>query len=137
METATIEDVVFDEYGFLANPGAWDRELAESIAGDLGIERLTEDHWRLIDYVREHWQRCRAIHPAQQICRHFGLDKKCVWRLFVGPLELWKVAGLPYPGTEAYTYMENEDPLSPPFPHALTGFTGSSPPGSPGHGRST
>ncbi len=110
-----------DEYGFLVDPADWNRELAQALADELGIGPLTPGHWRIIDYVREHWLKHQAIHSVQQTCRHFGLDRKCIWRLFGGPLELWKVAGLPYPGLEAYTYMENEEPDRPAAPfHAGT-----------------
>lgn len=116
--TGNSPDVRCDEYGFLTDPDMWDHALAQHLAEELGIGPLTEDHWKLIGYVREHWLRTGAIHPAQQICAHFGLPKRCVWNLFGGPLELWKVAGLPYPGTEAYTYMENEEP-APPTPPGI------------------
>ncbi len=128
----TTSEIVLDAYGLLVHPEDWNRDLAQSFADELGLGPLTEDHWRIIDYVRGRYLKCQAIHPAQQVCRHFGLPKKCVWDLFGGPLELWKVAGLPYPGTEAYTYMENEDPWVPPgpVPASMRGVKGC-PPGPP------
>ncbi|RMG57173.1 MAG: sulfurtransferase TusE [Gammaproteobacteria bacterium] len=100
----------FDEYGFLKDPERWDRELAGDLAEKLGVGPLGDEHWALIDYVRERWLKHQAIEPNQVACAHLELEDHCVWRLFGGPVELWKVAGLPYPGTEAYTYMENEEP---------------------------
>lgn len=33
----------------------------------------------------------------------------CIVALFGGPIELWRLAGLPDPGKEARTYMENQE----------------------------
>ncbi|RMD68445.1 MAG: sulfurtransferase TusE [Gammaproteobacteria bacterium] len=103
-------DIAFDAYGFLTDPEAWNEEVAQAIAEKLGLGRLTEDHWNIIGYVREHYLKTGAIHPPEEICHRFHLDKRCIWQLFKGPLELWKVAGLPYPGAEAYTYMADMEP---------------------------
>jgi tRNA 2-thiouridine synthesizing protein E len=43
----------------------------------------------------------------RQVCRELDLVSDCVCALFGGPLEAWKVAGLPDPGEEARVYMEN------------------------------
>ena len=74
--------VTFDEYGFVTDPQQWNQDLATSIAGDLGIQELREDHWKGLEFYRQ---------------------------LFKGPEEAWKIAGLPNPGTEARIYMEDEE----------------------------
>lgn len=38
-------------------------------------------------------------------CHGMNMEGNCVRRLFGGPVEAWKIAGLPHPGTEALTYM--------------------------------
>lgn len=52
-------------------------------------------------------QRCRG---KETFAGELDLVANCVHRLFGGPLEAWKVAGLPDPGEEARTYMENLEP---------------------------
>ncbi len=101
-------DVTFDEYGFMTDPKQWNREVAESIASDLGIE-LEEEHWKVLDFYRVHYLEHGAMTPMEHICHALKLDKHCVRRLFRGPEEAWKIAGLPDPGTEARVYMEDEE----------------------------
>ena len=52
-----IEDekkkVEVNEEGFLIHPEEWDREVAVLLAKkEEGIETLTEDHWAVVDYIR-------------------------------------------------------------------------------------
>jgi dissimilatory sulfite reductase related protein len=51
----TATDTPFDPDGFIKDPGAWNRELAQSIATREGIPQLGEDHWRVIDELRRHY----------------------------------------------------------------------------------
>ena len=101
---------LFDENGFLLDPGQWNRDLAQSIALDLGLGDLNADHWGVIYFIRAHYLACGSLPWPPHVCRELELGQRCVRRLFGGPLEAWKVAGLPDPGEEARTYMENEEP---------------------------
>ena len=102
-------NVTFDEYGFVTDPNQWNREVAESIADDLGIGELREAHWKVLEFYREHYLEHGAMVPMEHICHVLKLDKHCVRQLFKGPEEAWKIAGLPNPGTEARIYMEDEE----------------------------
>ena len=53
-----------DQLGFLLDPGAWDRGLAELLAARQGIE-LGPDHWCLIEFVRE-WYQARQTLPEMR-----------------------------------------------------------------------
>jgi tRNA 2-thiouridine synthesizing protein E len=99
---------LFDEAGFLLDPVCWDRELAGVIARDLGIERLSDAHWRIIDCVREHYQKNRTLPVIHLVCREQGLQRGCVTDLFGHDLtRMWRIAGLPNPGEEARAYMHD------------------------------
>ena len=45
----TIE---FDEEGFMVNPDQWAPEVAEELAGEIGIAPLTEGHRKVIEFSR-------------------------------------------------------------------------------------
>ncbi len=109
MSQADISNLEFDEYGFLTDPSQWDEQVARALAASLGIPQLTEDHWKVLRYVREHYLQRRALPWMEHVCHEQGLEDGCVRRLFKGPIEVWKIAGLPDPGAEARTYMENEE----------------------------
>ena len=50
-----LEGVEFDEEGFMVDPNAWTKEIAEGIATDLGIE-LSDRHWIVIDFARAEFE---------------------------------------------------------------------------------
>ena len=99
----------FDDEGFLKDPHMWNEVLAERMARELGIERLTRAHWDVIRYIREHYLSYGSLPVMSHVCRVSHLEKHAWHDLFdKGPKEAWKLAGLPDPGEEAKTYMENE-----------------------------
>jgi sulfur relay (sulfurtransferase) DsrC/TusE family protein len=100
----------FDDNGFLADPNLWNRELGLRIAAQLGFGELEESHWAVIDYLREHYLVSANLPWEGNICRDLDLVEGCVHRLFGGPIEAWKVAGLPDPGEETRAYMLNMEP---------------------------
>ena len=51
--TAVLENIAVNEEGFMTNPNEWTKEIAEVIAKQEGIEILTEDHWKIINFCRE------------------------------------------------------------------------------------
>ena len=42
-----------DEDGFMENPEEWTEDVAYALASTEDVEELTEDHWKLIHYLRE------------------------------------------------------------------------------------
>lgn len=110
MSNKTTVNDLFDEEGFVSDVALWDRDLALSIAAQLGIDELTEVHWRVIDEIRGNFLDKGTLPWMAHVCRSLDLDEDCFLKLFNGPVEAWKIAGLPNPGEEARTYMENEEP---------------------------
>ena len=101
---------LFDADGFLTDPDLWDRDLALRIAAELGLGEFAESHWAVIDYLREHYLLNAALPWEGHFCHDLDLVDNCIHRLFGGPIEAWKVAGLPDPGGEARAYMLNLEP---------------------------
>jgi tRNA 2-thiouridine synthesizing protein E len=104
-----LANVTFDESGFVTDPSQWSETLAAETARQLGIRELGEAHLQVLRYMRERCLEHGSICAMEVICHGVHMDKDCVRRLFGGPVEAWKIAGLPNPGTEALTYMENEE----------------------------
>ena len=96
---------MFDKEGFLRDLGDWTPEIAEQIAHDENIQ-LGEDHWEIIELLREFYRRFEAS-PANRALVKFagqelGADKGrsiYLMSLFPGsPAKLGsKIAGLPKP----------------------------------------
>lgn len=92
------------ESGFLVNTEDWDNSVAEVIAAADGIT-LTQDHWDLIEYLREAYfnhngeqPNNRAILKAmQEKWPERKVDNKTLFDLFPGnpSKQAGKIAGLP------------------------------------------
>lgn len=104
-----ITSPALDEDGFLDDPAAWNEQVARNLAADLGLTDLGEDHFRVIADIRGHCLEHSSLCAMEIICDRVGMEKTCVRRLFGGPVEAWKIAGMPNPGIEALTYMQNEE----------------------------
>ncbi len=94
-----------DEEGYLLNLNEWDRDVAEILAKDEGVD-MTESHWEVIDFLREYYDEYQ-IAPAVRVLtkaigKKLGKEKgnsKYLYELFpYGPAkQACKIAGLPKP----------------------------------------
>ena len=89
-----------NEEGFLVDPQIWDKEVAQILASaQEGLENLTEEHWSVINFIREHYEKNQLAPMVRSICRTTGLPLKRIYELFPsGPAKgACKLAGLPKP----------------------------------------
>jgi len=89
-----------NEEGFLVNPEEWDEEIADLLAKEEeGIDALTEDHWAVINYIREYYLEKSLAPMVRKICKTTGFQLKYIFELFPsGPAKgACKLAGLPKP----------------------------------------
>jgi TusE/DsrC/DsvC family sulfur relay protein len=105
----TLADEKLDADGFIKDPGNWSREFAESLAHREGIGPLSDDHWRIIDTLRQRYSENGSVPPMRQICHAAGLKDHCVSDLLADPLRAWRIAGLPDPGEEAKAYLQSAE----------------------------
>ena len=71
-----------DEEGFLTKPDTWTRDTAEALGQQEVPGRLTEDHWRVIDYLRDYYLKFDTVPPVRMLCRDTGLKYSRICRLF-------------------------------------------------------
>lgn len=99
-------DPQFDPDGFLVDGESWSEQLATDLARSSGIPQLTDDHWKVLHYLREHFFAAGTIPPVRNVCHDLSLPDHCEEKLFGNDLKrAWRIAGLPNPGEEAKTYM--------------------------------
>jgi len=96
-----------DEYGLLVNPDEWNESMAIMLARLNGIDVLTNDHWKIILALREHYSKFGVAPTMHNICREYGHRSSWVHDLFDSCLNAWRIAGLPDPGEEAKAYMND------------------------------
>jgi len=97
--TVVLENISVNEEGFMTNPNEWTKEIAEVIAKQEGIETLTEDHWKIIDFCRETGLASGSAPTLRQITTGTGLSTKDLFKLFPkGPAKkVAKISGLGKP----------------------------------------
>lgn len=83
------------------NYSPWSEEVARRIAAERGLGELTEEHWKVIHTLREHFVQYGAMPPMRLACGLNRLQPHCAEELFHSANEAWHVAGLPDPGSEA------------------------------------
>ena len=93
------KDIEVDEDGFVQNPEDWDEEIAAAMAVDEGISELTDEHWKMINYLRDYYLKFGIAPMIRKLCKDTGFKLKYVYELFPsGPAKgACKLAGLPKP----------------------------------------
>ncbi|KJR43143.1 DsrC-like protein [Candidatus Magnetoovum chiemensis] len=96
MKTIIYKNKTFelDDLGYLSKPWEWSKEISEYIAKHENIE-LSEEHWRVIEEARQYYNKYGSDEMPIMACKHAGLDKNCIPRLFDGSIRTFeKIAGL-------------------------------------------
>ncbi|MBN1213608.1 MAG: TusE/DsrC/DsvC family sulfur relay protein [candidate division Zixibacteria bacterium] len=88
-----------DEDGFMQEPDKWNEEVAKALATTEGVDDLTEEHWKLVHYLREYYLKYGIAPMIRKLCKETGFSLKKVYELFPsGPAKgACKVAGLSKP----------------------------------------
>jgi tRNA 2-thiouridine synthesizing protein E len=101
MTTATYagREVEVNEEGFLLDPEQWTEEMAPEIAAAEGIATLTEDHWRVIHFMRSEYREKGTGPTVRVLGKTSGVSVKELYQLFPkGPAKVAaKIAGIPKP----------------------------------------
>ncbi len=101
METIELggKQIEVDEDGFIQDPDVWDNAVAASLAATEGVDNLTEDHWKVVNYLREYYLEYNMAPMIRKLCKSTGFKLKEIYELFPsGPAKgACKVAGLPKP----------------------------------------
>jgi tRNA 2-thiouridine synthesizing protein E len=88
-----------NEEGFLLEPTAWTKEIAEKIAKEEGIDELTEAHWQIIEFCRENATENGKSPTLRAITKGTGISTKELFALYPkGPAKkVARISGLGKP----------------------------------------
>ena len=97
--SAVLEKLALNDEGFMTDPNEWTQEIAEAMAAQEGIDTLTENHWKIIDFCRETGSESGSAPTLRQITNGTGLTTKELFKLFPkGPAKkVAKISGLGKP----------------------------------------
>lgn len=84
MSTKTFagKAVEVDAEGFLVNPDDWTEEMAKDLAEQAGIYDLTEQHWKVIHFMRQDFKEKGQIPTIRRIKNVGGIPTKELYQLF-------------------------------------------------------
>jgi len=96
------EDYIeMDNDGFMTREKQWTRDLAEFLARENYIVdgELSDDHWRIIEYIRKYYLNCGVGPTIAKVSRATGLASKRICELFPCGMArgAYRLAGLPKP----------------------------------------
>lgn len=93
------KQIEVDEDGFIQDPSLWDEEVAKFLAKGEQVEELTEDHWKVVRYLKEYYEKHGIAPMIRKLCKDTGFSLKQIYELFpTGPAKgACKIAGLPKP----------------------------------------
>jgi tRNA 2-thiouridine synthesizing protein E len=101
MPTFTHGEVTIpvDEDGFMQEPENWNQTVATALASTEGVTVLTDEHWKIVHYLRDYYIQFGVAPMIRKLCKETGFDLKKIYVLFPsGPAKgACKVAGLPKP----------------------------------------
>ncbi len=88
-----------DEDGFMQEPEKWDEAIAKALATTEGVDDLTDEHWKVVHYLREYYLKFGIAPMIRKLCKETGFPLKKIYELFPsGPAKgACKVAGLAKP----------------------------------------
>jgi tRNA 2-thiouridine synthesizing protein E len=91
--------VPLDEDGFLAEMSGWTREVGTRLAESNDLGPLTEEHWKIIDYVRQYYLAHGKGPLVMQIGKATGMTSRRICELFPCGVAkgAYRLAGLPRP----------------------------------------
>jgi TusE/DsrC/DsvC family sulfur relay protein len=101
MPTATYgaTTVTVNDEGFFEDPDQWTEDMARDIARAEGIDELTEDHWRVIRFMRAEYAEKGTGPTVRVLGKTSGVSIKELYQLFPkGPAKMAaQIAGSPNP----------------------------------------
>jgi TusE/DsrC/DsvC family sulfur relay protein len=94
-----VEAESLDNDGFLVDMTQWTREMAEKLANRNDLGPLTEDHWKIIEFVHGYYLKHRSGPPVVKIGKATGLSPSRICQLFPCGMARggYRLAGLPRP----------------------------------------
>ena len=88
-----------DEDGFIQQPELWNHEIALALAKTEGVDELTDEHWIVVNYLRNYFLEFGVAPMIRKVVKQTGFKLDKIYDLFPsGPAKgACKAAGLPKP----------------------------------------
>lgn len=82
-DAAVLDNVEFDEDGYMVDPQAWTEEIARALAEQMGLS-LTDRHWVVINFARSEFEKNGEPPTLRRITKQTDVNTKELYQLFPG-----------------------------------------------------
>ena len=101
MSTTTIagQTVTVDDDGFMTVYDEWNEDLGRELAALIGIDELTDEHWKVIRFLRSDFAEQNETATLRRVSKVGGVPTKELFTLFPKKpaKKMAYVSGLPKP----------------------------------------
>lgn len=101
MSTATIagQSVSVNDEGFMTEYDEWNEDLGRELASMIGIDELTDEHWKVIHFLRTDYGEHGETATLRRVTKVGGIPTKELFALFPKKpaKKMAYIAGLPKP----------------------------------------
>ena len=101
MPVTTIagKEVHVNDEGFLTEYDEWSKDLGTELAANIGIDTMTDEHWKVIDFLRADYAEQGETATLRRVSTVGGFNTKELFQLFPKKpaRKMSYVAGLPKP----------------------------------------
>ena len=93
------QEVTVDDEGFMTDPSQWSDEIADVLAKQIAIDRLTDEHWSVIRFLREDFEQEGQTATIRRVSTVAGVPTKQLYTLFPKKpaKKMAYISGLPKP----------------------------------------
>ena len=70
------QQIEIDEDGFIQEPDKWNKEVAEDLAKTEDAYPMNEDHWKIVNYLRNYFLEFGIAPPIRMVTKQTGFDIK-------------------------------------------------------------
>lgn len=97
-KTIASTSIDVDENGYMTNFSQWNKSIAEALAKESGISKLSDTHWEVLEYIQNQVEKGESL-TIRKIGKSGVIDTKGFYELFPdGPLKkATLIAGVPKP----------------------------------------
>ena len=91
--------IEFDGEGFFEDPDDWTEHVAQVLAAEAGLDRMGEDQWRVLRFLREFYYHNGRAPLNKKMRTGLGMRVSEIETLFPGGIKYGarRLAGLPNP----------------------------------------
>ncbi|UCG50753.1 MAG: TusE/DsrC/DsvC family sulfur relay protein [Candidatus Latescibacterota bacterium] len=100
MDAGALREDLLDGDGFLlSEDSGWSRRVARELAERNDLGPLTDEHWKIIEFVRAYYQKHREGPPVVKIAKATDMSSRHICELFPCGIAkgAYRLAGLPRP----------------------------------------